>query len=450
MSTVPPPHGFRWFPREPEVLVARATWFLFACAIVFSLWKTVGRDENFQDGDYGAYFRAAASVSRGESPYGVDTVANAPFVYSPAVAYLFRPLVPFGYMGAARIWMLVNWALCAACVVLGVRLTRTEDDRTKMSWFVLWLALLPMLNFFWANVRVGQAGALMAASCLAWAVCRRVGRPFVGGLFLAFACGLKVAPLLLVPYLLVRRDWRGLTGVAVGGLAILALPALWVGPEGVVGLHREWVQETLREDLSQTYRPANQSFAGVFSRLPFVSNGSGWVEPDAIRSLLRIYPFFVVLVSAALYGWIWRDAKRGADRSRENLHLSLLLIWMTLSHPRAWSCNFAVLILPCLMLAGVVWGRAAGWKLALGALFLLTLGSRLPSLAPLGAEWSWGVWIVQSKYWWSALVAAAVCYRLRGSSAPILPLRVYSPSADSIAGVGTSGPSPTDEKRRAA
>ena len=156
MSTAPRPLGFRWFPREPEILVARTTWLLFASVILFSLWKTVGRDENFQDGDFGAYYYAAESVSRGESPYGVQTATYAPFFYSPAVAYLFRPLVPFGYMGAARIWMLVNWALCAACVVLGVRLARTQDDRSKMSWFVLWLALLPMLNFYWANVRVGR------------------------------------------------------------------------------------------------------------------------------------------------------------------------------------------------------------------------------------------------------------------------------------------------------
>ena len=50
----------------------------------------------------------------------------------------------------------------------------------------------------------------MTLTCLGWAAARRAGWHFSSGLLLAAGCVLKLAPVVLIPYLLVRKDWRGL------------------------------------------------------------------------------------------------------------------------------------------------------------------------------------------------------------------------------------------------
>lgn len=404
-----------WLSSGPRV-GGWLTWMFLAGAVVFSLARTVGKGEDFQDADFGAYYQAGRMVSLGESPYTILKRVDASFVYSPACAYLFLPLQSLGYLPACQLWTLVNWGSCLACIVLALHLTFGADWRHKAAWGLLWLALLPVVSYFWNNVRSGQVGALMAACCLAWAVCRRRGRPFLGGLFLAAACALKITPVLLLPYLVLRRDWRGLSGALAGGAALILLPACWVGWPGVVTLHRDWASHTLHTQVpSQTIRPTNQSFLGQLARLPGVSNG-GKFSADALEAVQRCYPWLVLALTAAAYLAVgWNSRGRGSppaaarDCSGENLHLSLLFILITLVNPRAWTCNFVVLLLPCLLLARAVWRRQPGSTIALVPLALMTLASIVSTSYPEGHQWSWLVWLNQGRHFWSAVATGLAC-----------------------------------------
>ena len=106
----------RWTPWMGYV-----TWGLFAAAVAFSLSRTVGTPEDFQWGDFGAYYRAGRAVARGESPYRIDEYGpTSAFVYAPAYAYLFAPLSALDHTWAVRVWTLMNWGFCLACVLLVV------------------------------------------------------------------------------------------------------------------------------------------------------------------------------------------------------------------------------------------------------------------------------------------------------------------------------------------
>src|SRR5262245_41005849 len=89
-----------------------APWWLLggvaAVAVAFSLYRTVGKTTDFQDLDFGAYYRGAAAVTRGESPYFIDAEhgPTGSYVYGPAFAYLLQPLAKLDYIWAVRLWTL--------------------------------------------------------------------------------------------------------------------------------------------------------------------------------------------------------------------------------------------------------------------------------------------------------------------------------------------------------
>src|SRR5262249_2321147 len=148
----------------------------------FSLARTSSKTaQNYQVFDFGAYYRAAVSVARGQTPYGIDEHGpTAAFVYAPAYAFLLYPLSCLDYTWACRLWMLGNWIVCLVCIVLALRLVTAK--KATGSWALLWLAMLPMASYFWNNISAGQLGALMVALCLAWAFCLQQGRSFLAGI----------------------------------------------------------------------------------------------------------------------------------------------------------------------------------------------------------------------------------------------------------------------------
>ena len=150
----------------------------------------------------------------------------------------------------------------------------------------------------------------MVMACLAWAVCQRAGRNFTGGLLLAAGCALKLAPIALIPYLAIRRDWRGLAGVILGGALVVLVPAPWIGLDGTARLHLDWFRHAREtQDRFQNYRVGNQGLMGMLSRLPPISNGAVCYSDENMAALEEAYPFLVAGLAAALYGWIVWDLR---------------------------------------------------------------------------------------------------------------------------------------------
>jgi hypothetical protein len=399
-----------YFSKDRERHLRTAGWLFLGAAVLYSLGWTIGKTQTFQNFDFGAYYRSAEGVARGGTPYTINELgATATFVYAPAYAYLLSPLSSLDYIWTCRIWMMVNWLICLACIYLSLRLVADQDYGFGEKWILVWLGTLPVASYMWDNVRAGQVGALMVALCLGWAVCQRQGRHFLGGLLLALATGLKLAPALLVPYLIIRRDWRGLAGFLAGGLVLGLVPVFWVGWQGTLHVHLDWARHCQNTQITeQTCRIENQSLLGALARLPAISDGRTCFSLENLRLLEQAYPVIVVLLVVVFYAWVFRCHRhdQGKDHIRNNLHLALLLIMMTLLQPRGWRCNYVGLILACFLLAKHVCRRLPGWQVALAPLVMVVFVCAARKGEPDG--FSWLRWFHQGKDFWAALVVAGM------------------------------------------
>lgn len=378
-------------------------------AIAMSFARTVDPNAEARDFDFGALYRGAQAVARGESPYVNDRYGPlGAYIYSPTWAYLLRPLTWFDYTSARRIWMAINWILMTASVAMALRLA---FGRVSVPALALWLTVLPVSSYFWSALRAGQISIFMAALYLGWATCRRAGWRFTGGALLAASVAVKLAPGMLVPYLFLRRDWRGLTGVAVGGAAIVLLPACWVGVNETARQHLEWAAHCRDTQIVvQALRPENQSLLGHLTRLPHISNGYMLFDAAAFDAINRAHPFIVLTVVASTYGGLaWRRSRlKSMDRDDvENRELSILIVAMLLLHPRAWTYNLVGLVLPCAILAERIVTRTDRRRLALAGLVLMAVICAMPK-PPAASDWTFIRWLHQGKDCWAALVVMTI------------------------------------------
>ena len=212
----------------PEYL-ALVLWLAIAGLCVALTWTDLHRLRTRTTGDFEHFFYAADAVRHGSDPYAAWTRG---YIYPPLIAFLGQPVAALGYDRAAAVMLVVNVAVTllalslaaveflrrfdaprrdgaavAAVVLLGLLL---DVDKVKGEWQMwqtdVWMLLLFVLGLRWLDRRP------------AWA-----------GVALGVGANIKYLPLLLLPYLLVRRRWTAAGALVASSVAFALLPAVSTG-----------------------------------------------------------------------------------------------------------------------------------------------------------------------------------------------------------------------------
>lgn len=215
--------------------------------------------------DIGSYLRAAWTVRAGGNMYEVTDDPGWHYNYPPLFAILMTPLAdpPHGedrtgylpYEVSVGIWYIVTMALVVAGIEI---LARAVEDpfrhleagrgrRFSQRWWALRIAPLLILTpaIGYAQSR-GQVNLLVAffLCCVAASILK--GRRLRAGLWLSAAICVKLIPAFLLAFPLWRRDWRMLSGSAIGLLVgLILVPLVLLGPARTVSSYKTYYQETL-------------------------------------------------------------------------------------------------------------------------------------------------------------------------------------------------------------
>jgi hypothetical protein len=192
--------------------------------------------------DFASFWTAGRAVALGLDPYvnqvvhdppvwdGVAIHRHARFLYPPPASSLFRPLAALPYATAKWLFMLLSLGALVWAMRLAGRLAGL--DRAAWPWLafgVVVAAYFPVL----ALLERGQSDSIALALALGAIVSIRDRRELTGGLLLAAAVLLKLHTAFLIPYLVLRRRWRALGGLAIGAASLLLLALALDGPARV-------------------------------------------------------------------------------------------------------------------------------------------------------------------------------------------------------------------------
>ncbi len=285
--------------------------------------------------------------------------------HPPPSLLLFAPFALLSYSAAAWLWGLLN----LSCLILSLILICPELGLWKLQRFLPILALFLLWEPTLDSTRSGNVGA--GVSCLlialVWRALRR-RQQAQAGILSGTALLLKPLPLLLLPYFLLRRQWRAAVSMAVTlALGVLISLAL-MGPQPWT----DYLGPVRANESPGVPVPGNLSLVGLVARW-----GAGYHEflhPGAIRAFIDLPPLLphisldtalllgtllAAAVALALGPRLWRrkasdSGAHAQPRSwdeRDDASFAFVLILSFLVFPLAWQWNLVLLAMPLLWLA---------------------------------------------------------------------------------------------------
>jgi alpha-1,2-mannosyltransferase len=337
-------------------------------------WVRGHTDLTWLPGDLSVYREAARAVLSGGSPYQV-AVNGYGFAYPPFAALVFAPL---GWLGrAAGYW---SWTLATLVSLQAVtwlllgRLGVTDRRRRSALLPACTLALLP-LSPIAGTLLLGNVNILLMVLVLAdllWVKGR------YRGILIGVAAGIKLTPLIFVPYLLLTGRVRAgmtvlLSFAGTVGIGVLLLP----GPSLTF-----WGGALF--DSSRTRPPGEQAFGSS------IRGAVLGLLPDALAPVWLPASLAVGVAGIAL-------AVRASRRGEELLGIVVVAVTGLLVSPVTWYAHW-VWCVPVLALAAARLDR-----------------DRLPARTALA-----GLWLVFAipLPWWLGYLAAGRPFPERAWVAP--------------------------------
>ncbi|MFI7677439.1 glycosyltransferase 87 family protein [Actinophytocola sp. NPDC049390] len=310
--------------------------------------------------DFDVYRGAAAAVLNGDPLYGFASPLQLPFTYPPIAAVLFGPLALLPATVAAGFWALISvlamemliWSLLGP---LGV-----TDRAARIRWTaVASLVMLPLAPVTF-NLWIGQINLILLLVIVDLACV--TGR--FRGVGVGIAAGIKLTPLIFVPYLLFTRDRRA------AGTATLTFGATIVA--GFLVLPRDSVRYWFTDlwDFSrvtdipddEVARTLNASIRGVLDRLQIPHASAVWLVlaalvgiaglAVAIRASRRGHEPAGILACAVagllvspvswIFHWVWCIpllllwAVRAWRHNLPKEKAGIVLVWLALAASSCW------------------------------------------------------------------------------------------------------------------
>ena len=224
------------------------------------------------------------------------------------------------------------------------------------------------------------------------------GQAWAGGVWLAAAISFRVTPLLFLPLLVWKREWKTAGATVICLVAWNLAPALWLGPTGAIRQNVLWATHvtTVLGDSPDAYpspgaieapKHQNVGLRAALARLletyepghPLYLDHPAFVQfgdldkPTASRAIMG-----VILLTGAAVAWRMRRRWRGEGVRTDPFarDWAIACLFAALLSPVCWK-HHTVLCLPALFLAGrrvvagvETTGRTAAFWVAAGALWV--------------------------------------------------------------------------------
>ncbi len=325
---------------------------------------------------------------------GVDISKRFNYPNPPVMAVLLLPLASLPPLAGALTWFYLKAAMTVLAIGWVFRLV--EESGRPFPPAGQALAVLLSLRPILGDLEHGNVNLFILFLVVAALTAFRARRDLLGGTLLALAISCKVTPALFVPYLVWKRAWRALAGVAAGLLLFLwpgVVPSLRLGFAENQRQLVSWYEEMARPYLVEgkvTSEHPNQSLPGLVARLATASPSfSTYVNdvytPTEFDNVLSLDPSrarWLVRGCTALFALAVVATCRTPFGPRHGWRLaaeySLVVLGMLLFSERTWKHHSVTLLLPFAVLCYYLTAcrprpavaRAVGAVLALTALLM--------------------------------------------------------------------------------
>lgn len=196
------------------------------------------------NGDFKVFLEAADTLRNGTSPYHVWFVHhNCLYLYSPFFATVLMPFTYLPDVVPNGVWMIALWFFTFRSIQL---IKKLVPYAAESDWQKKLLVLIPFaltLRFWLYNIELLQMTLFILWCVLeGYHLCTQK-KYLRAGLIIALGINIKILPIVLVPYLLLRGHWKVLPPLIFFSFVMLLFPALFFGFDFNLLLHKMWWTE---------------------------------------------------------------------------------------------------------------------------------------------------------------------------------------------------------------
>jgi hypothetical protein len=314
--------------------------------------------------DYPLWFWAGQQVLHGKELYPSDPHSYFEFIYPPLPAVLLAIPAWFGKVVLYTCLSLLN--VVAWWVTGQLSHAMTGSGRVPGQW-LYFLSGLVTIGFVFDMFDLGQPNLVLLALMMYgfWSIQQQ--RPWMAGSMFALATAIKVFPIAVFPYLVWRKQWKALAGMAVFLVVFLfVVPAPVRGFQHNIAELKSWYQGMVGTSSEkgfgqrdeQNWCWVNQSIIAVTHRLtrPVNYNQDDPTKPVGTMNVVDLsfkQANLVVLAVSLLLGLgfvlLMPPASMRTARSDAE-EIGILFCLMTVASPLARQYYFMWLFYPVTIL----------------------------------------------------------------------------------------------------
>lgn len=335
-----------------------------------------------REGDFGGYIEAGKLAWSELYIYSAHRNTWPPFTSIAAIPLYGLNSVSF--TGIRLLWlagMLLSYWLVFKWTIrrflqktLVFRLKSSSDDTIHLAHPSFFIPFLLTFRIFIEEVSNLQVNVAIMAICILSLRFTAKSKPLFAGLLLALVISTKVYPVILIPFLLYKKEIATLFWTIVGLFATYVITLLYFGKDNTP-LYLEWYTKQVAEGLQCIH--FNQSLwsfiCGLFSEN--IRFGTFQYNIAALSTQETKY----ISLSLILVIGIWVAFRFFRTiRSTKNLALQWLLVlsFIPVFSPLAWKCYFVFLVPIVIILYDKMRDSKEKWMLYL-PLLLITFTSEL-------------------------------------------------------------------------
>lgn len=311
-------------PRSTPSWILGCLATLFVLAIGLALWNLVATTE-FGGSDFQIYWSAAYLLGRGENPYDIELVKSVQLSQVGALSndqiiawnppFLFVVLLPFVWLPfllAKFAWLIVNLLLIVTATIMLTRIYLADASPRTRLWFLILAVGFPAAI---TGLYMGQVTFLVFWGLVLSLMLIRGGQWFWAGAALILTTIKPHLVVLPALYLLVvmayRRKFQGWAGLAITGLAFLAV---------LLSFRSDILLKLVGETSVASGRWATTTIGGLLSYLGVTEAGRFLVllllplpfflakDPDRFSVEFSVAVLTLITVPTTIFGWSYDQA----------------------------------------------------------------------------------------------------------------------------------------------
>jgi len=328
---------FKTYSKQLPALV------IIACGVFLCL--EILRDIQ-REGDLGGYIEAGKLAWHGDYIYSAHrntwppfmSIASIPLHWLNEVSFVGLRLVWLLSM-LTTYWLIFKWTISFfTSKELVFRLSSKNKNEISLTNPLFLLPFLLTLRIFIEEISNLQVNVSILAVCILSLILTLKQKYFWAGILLALVISTKVYPIILIPFLLFRREFRT-TLWTIMGLGLTHILVLFYFGDGSIALYTQWYTKQVANGLQCIHY--NQSlwsfFCGLFSE---TSRFDGWYF-----NIVGLTVSQTKILTISVIGSIglWVSYMFYKNRNQEHalaIQWLIVLSFIPVFSPLAWKCYF--------------------------------------------------------------------------------------------------------------